>query len=121
MQAYQRGFLMTATRLQREGWETITLPNGDFFYYDPLSPVDLIQDGARWLLAFGDILDIRAQQRDRQGVLERLNGQDVDAFHEALDFMGGRYVLIRGDDTSVRLYHDATGMRGVYFTTDAPL
>ncbi|WP_214714152.1 MULTISPECIES: hypothetical protein [unclassified Exiguobacterium] len=121
MQAYQRGFLMTATRLNREEWETITLPNGDFFYYDPLSPVDLIQEGDRWLLAFGDILDIRARQRDRIGVLERLNGQDVDTFHETLDFMGGRYVLIRGDETSVRLYHDATGMRGVYFTTEAPL
>lgn len=121
MQLYQRGFLMTPTQIEREGWETITLPNGDFFSYDPRSPVDLIQDGARWLLAFGDVLDIRAQQRDRQGVLERLNGQNEEAFHESLDFMGGRYVLIRGDETSVRLYHDATGMRGVYFTTERPL
>ncbi|MCT4777845.1 MULTISPECIES: hypothetical protein [Exiguobacterium] len=121
MQAYQRGFLLTATQQNREGWETISLPNGTFFTYDPLTPVDLVQDGARWLLVFGDMIDIRETTRNRANVIGRLNGQASNEFHESLDFMGGRYLLIRGDQSSVRLYHDATGMRGVYFTTETPL
>lgn len=121
MQAYQRGFLMTPTQTKRDGWDVVTLPNGDFFYYDPITQVDLIQNGSRWMLALGDVVDIRAMKRDRMNLLARLNAETTEAFHESLDFMGGRYVLIRGDEASVRLYHDATGMRGVYFTTEAPL
>lgn len=43
---------------------------------------------------------------------------NYDEFLNTLDFIAGRYVIIIGDEVSIRVYPDATNSRSSYYTTD---
>src|SRR5699024_9194211 len=43
---------------------------------------------------------------------------NYDEFLNTLDFIAGRYVIIIGDEDSIRVYPDATNSRSSYYTTD---
>lgn len=41
--------------------------------------------------------------------------EDEDEFLDILDFIGGRFVILIGNRTAVKIYSDATGSRSVYY------
>lgn len=80
--------------------------------------------------ADGDIVVVRGHWADLSddatdggpaGPLLRLLRTDERAFHERLGQIAGRYVIIAIRSGHLRVYHDALGLRSVYYSTTSPL
>jgi len=81
-------------------------------------------DGERSVTLFGFILDPRTPAATNAEIVAALLAQlrvsaDLDSFLETTYIFGGRWVLIVRNGTEVRLFHDATGLRPVFYTKSA--
>lgn len=98
--------------------------SGWTFTHDPLEPAHLAaDDDGRWVLVHG--LCLYAGEDPRTMLPgERLLEAWTDSQHrflETLDVLGGRHVVLAGENEDVWLYQDALGMRSVYFSEGADL
>lgn len=126
---YPRGFvihLATVTPATPAGWSSQRLgDSGWSFTHDQLRVPELvcIENSDRWVLVHG--LCLHAGLEDIQGSpaqhLARMASQGDQEFLEALDHLGGRHVILLGDSQGFRVFHDATGMRSVYFSSESSM
>lgn len=126
---YPRGFIIhprTSNITPPDGWSTVKLENcGWEFSHDPLEVPEIIRvEGTdQWILVQGLCLhaglkDIEASPAQH---LANMLAHGLDQFLDALDFLGGRHVILLGDSQGFRVFNDATGMRSVYVSPESSL
>lgn len=126
---YPRGFLIheanTAPTVPAE-WSTVTLgSSGWLFTHDRLYTPELVMiaDTDQWVLVHGLCLHAGLEDVDvspAQHLAQMVQRGEID-FLEALDYLGGRHVILLGDSNGFKLFHDATGMRSVYFSPESSM
>lgn len=129
LQPYPRGFVISHPDAHLQipaGWTTVPLPSPNWqfshdHYYRPDISVGI--DGSQWVLVHGlclhagpDVLTGTVADH----LLERWNRSDEE-FHQALDELGGRHLILRGMAEQIEVYHDASGMRSVYSSQEAQI
>lgn len=126
---YPRGFVIhrndAALDILPE-WTQVSLgTSGWTFSHDHLRvpEVVLVEEDHQWVLVHGLCLHAGVDEVEVSPAehLARMAALGEREFLEALDFLGGRYVVLLGDNHGFRVFNDATGMRSVYFSTDASL
>ncbi len=126
---YPRGFVLHDTRTDPElsgEWPVVELPGTVWrFAHDPEEPVDLggVPEGRDWILVYGLCLYCGSDDRDLTPAqrLAEASARGTGAFLDELDLMGGRHLVLRPGPDGLELYQDATGMRSVYFSSEAAL
>lgn len=127
LRPYPRGFVVfrrNAPPLLPVEWSILPLGQSEWvFAHDShLAPeLVILGDGDRWVLVHGLCLyagdDERVLTPARRIAEAVISGNST--FLDLLDVLGGRHVILVGDDQGFKLYQDATGMRSVYFSMDA--
>lgn len=124
LRPYPRGFVIirkNTPAIVPEGWSKLPLANsGWIFAYDPSeTPVFApVTTGNQWVMVYGLCLYAGTDEREmtpEQRLAESVSSGEQD-FLDLLDLLGGRYVVLVGDDSGFKLYQDATGMRSVFFS-----
>ncbi|WP_256840120.1 hypothetical protein [Ornithinimicrobium faecis] len=77
-------------------------------------------DQDSFLILHGHAVDVRSPEghpvlAQRLALLHRESQHD---FLEALDYIAGRWVIIVGDSERTKIFHDAHGLRSVYYHTE---
>ncbi len=127
--AFANQFLLAraAVDLSRlEGWVEKTI--GAHWRLLAHPRLELVQgvSGAVEVTGLGNLYDVSAPERDNAAVVQHI-ADDLDAAEvpferiEALvDGLSGRWILIVSQGATTRLYHDACGLKPVFYTTGSP-
>lgn len=126
---YPRGFVIfrrDSSPTLPEGWSTVSLGDSEWlFAHDHLETPELVTvgDGDHWVLVHGLCLYAGEDERDMTPAqrLAEAAASDESSFLELLDELGGRHIVLLGHSHSFSLYQDASGMRSVYFSSEADL
>ena len=120
---YTKGFLFGKANIVKPlaHWKAINI--SDYvLYYDKEVSVALAQEGTKWILLFGLAVDIEDGTSDNEKIVEillnRLSVNELE-FHERLDWISGRYMIVYSDGDSVKVVNDATGMRTVFYSKES--
>ncbi|MCG1009956.1 hypothetical protein J4760_07985 [Salinicoccus sp. ID82-1] len=87
-------------------------------YHDDKTEISEAKSGNVGIILIGYILDISDGSRNEVDILSELCDlyeSDTASFHERIDYLNGRYVLVLDDGAETVLYTDATGMRPVFY------
>jgi hypothetical protein len=106
------------------GWQRVAIRPTVCLTVHPDLAVCQVRDGQRSITLLGFILDpTEPQASDREIVGSLLRAltrtASVDRFVAGTDGFGGRWVLIVDDGRDLRLFHDAAGLRQVFYTRRA--
>lgn len=126
---YPRGFVIyprASGVTPPAGWSNLELDNcGWVFSHDHLEVPEIVRvEGTdRWILVHGLCLhagleDIQVSPAQH---LANMLALSYDEFLDALDFLGGRHLILLGDSKGFCVFNDATGMRSIYFSTESSL
>jgi asparagine synthetase B (glutamine-hydrolysing) len=122
---YSKGFLLTKQRLSQVAhYEPQTLPGGWHLWTDTATSTELATWQDDFLAIRGhwiDTSDDASPSATAEQLLSDMRTKGELAFHRRLSRLGGRYVIIVKIDQKLRVYHDATGLRSVYYSTVTPL
>ena len=126
---YPRGFVIfrrDSSPALPEDWSTVSLGDSEWvFAHDHLETPEIVAvgDGDRWVLVHGLCLYAGDDERDMTPAqrLAEAAATDESSFLDLLDVMGGRHLVLLGTAHDYSLYQDATGMRSVYFSSEADL
>ena len=115
-----RGQFVLGPRFVEEldGWQRHTLGPGLLLTAHPDLEVTTLGSERRWLALVGymlDPLDPAATNADVLASLMEALTAGQDLFRATARF-GGRWILINADGPRIRLFHDAVGVRQVYYT-----
>jgi hypothetical protein len=67
------------------------------------------------LIILGDIYDYRVPKADNHEILNRFKALDFDEILAETSKMAGRFVIIFSSDNELKLFHDATASRKLYY------
>jgi hypothetical protein len=101
-----------------EGWQRHRLGPGLLLTAHPDLEVTVARSESRWLALVGYVLDpfnAAATNADLVASLLHDVAAGKDLFRAAAR-LGGRWILIDADASRTRLFHDAVGVRQVYYT-----
>ncbi len=103
-----------------QNWKRFRLSEGFLLSVHPELGVTQVSDGDNSLVLLGYILDpLNPTFTDRQILTSLLRACSTEErFFEALDGLGGRFVLVSCIHGCWRVIHDAAGFRQVYYHTD---
>lgn len=126
---YPRGFVIYRTDSNPalpEGWARVDLPaSGWSFGHDQYYSPEIVHvpNQDQWVLVHGLCLHANpnSQGLDPARHLAEQLGLGIDQFLDALDYLGGRHLILRGDAEEFDVFQDAAGMRSVYFSPQAEL
>ncbi|WP_271399223.1 hypothetical protein [Salinicoccus roseus] len=117
----RKPFIISKAALeQTEDWFENSEPlSAAHFYYDDKTEIVTYDYEGISLILVGYILDIEDGTKAAEEILAELcqlyNHEEKTPFHEKLDFLNGRYILLADDGRDTRLYTDATCMRPVFY------
>lgn len=126
---YPRGFVIFRTGSAPElpdGWVQFALPaTGWSFSHDHhyTPEIAVVPGQGNWVLVHGLCLHADSNSNrpsPSKYLAERLTVSD-DHFLGALDYLGGRHLILRGGSEAFDVFHDAAGMRSVYYSPAAQL
>lgn len=126
---YPRGFVIFRTGSAPElpdGWVQFALPaTGWSFSHDHhyTPEIAVVPGQDNWVLVHGLCLHADSNSNrpsPSKYLAERLTVSD-DHFLGALDYLGGRHLILRGGSEAFDVFHDAAGMRSVYYSPAAQL
>lgn len=126
---YPRGFVIFRRDMSPalpEGWSTVSLGDSEWvFAHDHLEMPERapVGDDDRWVLVHGMCLYAGPDPR-KMSPAERLAeaaAHGETEFLDMLDVLGGRHVVLLGNEDGFSLYQDAIGMRSVYFSSSAEI
>ncbi|WP_345311342.1 hypothetical protein [Kocuria gwangalliensis] len=82
-----------------------------------------VEGANRWVLVHGLCLHAGLEEIEVSPAehLARMAALGEREFLDALDSLGGRHVILLGDNHGFRVFNDATGMRSVYFSEGGSL
>lgn len=126
---YPRGFVIfrhdTAPEIPN-GWHQLSLGvSGWYFAHDPIIVPEIAwqQESDKWVLVHGLCLHASPDEIAESPAAYLVNkvGRGHNQFFNALDFLGGRHLILQGDSQGFRVFNDATGMRSVYYSAESEL
>ncbi|KKK33962.1 hypothetical protein WN59_10195 [Salinicoccus sediminis] len=92
------------------------------YYFDNIYNPSVYETGNSFIILHGHFVHIGLEENininNLANKLLNLFTHDYNEFLDTLDFIAGRYVIIIGNETSIRIYPDATNSRSSYYTTD---
>lgn len=122
--AYVRGFLLGVSGMESvpaHFWSR-RLPNGYLLYHHPDLPIHQHTTGSTSALLLGCAVDLRdGVQPAPAAALSAALATSEEKFLDLLDWFSGRYVVIAISGGKTRLFHDATGMMSIFYSTNAPV
>ena len=103
------------------GWKRVEIREAIRATVHPDLPVTTASEGRRSLTLLGFLFDPSNPEAGDREIVSKLLRQLTEAspthsFVEATYDLGGRWILIADDGAAVRLFHDAMGMRTVFYT-----
>lgn len=126
---YPRGFVIfrhdTAPEIPN-GWHQLSLGvSGWYFAHDPIIVPEIAwqQESDKWVLVHGLCLHASPDEIAESPATYLVNkvGRGHNEFFNALDYLGGRHLILQGDSNGFRVFNDATGMRSVYYSAGSAL
>lgn len=99
-------------------WKTIPLTNGDTLRTHPMLEFSISQNANTQLVLLDTIIDPERPLDSNQSILDNilLQANTFEDIEQCLYGLGGRWVLIVSQlDGSSRVYHDATGLKSVFY------
>ncbi|MBY8908339.1 hypothetical protein K6L05_00885 [Salinicoccus roseus] len=117
----RKPFIISKAALeQTEDWFENSKPlSAAHFYYDDKTEIVTYDYEGISLILVGYILDIEDGTKSAEEILAELcqlyKHEEKTPFHEKLDLLNGRYILLADDGRDTRLYTDATCMRPVFY------
>lgn len=99
-------------------WHSYKLHSTYNLFAHPSLSVSRAQQGDLHVLALGEILDPFHPEYSNADVVDALakSSETLDHLEMNLGTLGGRWVLIAECDTEARVYHDAAGLKSIFFT-----
>jgi len=115
---FRRQFVLTTkSPVNLNGWHSIKISNRLTLYVHPDLPLAQTKCNEKTLLLLGNILDPHNPKFSNQQILEEL-AKGLGGFDElvsATDEYGGRWALIFCAGSSIKIFHDACGLRQIYY------
>jgi hypothetical protein len=116
---YKRGYLICDGSIEPpfKHWGTQKI-NKYYIYFDPLNETFFKQDGENLIFILGSMIDIDAATSDKDFIgskLLSLFNESEEHFFEYLDVLAGRYLILYGTGSHLRILADATGMRTIFY------
>ncbi|MGG4498270.1 hypothetical protein [Brevibacillus reuszeri] len=118
---YRRQFVLGTRYMDRNDWQGIELDQGLFLSVHP--DLDITQStchGYR-LTLLGYIIDPYHPEWSNADILNDVhkNSSSFDELLAGIEHCGGRWVLIYQNDTQIKLFTDAVGMRQVFYSVQS--
>ena len=98
-------------------YETADLLNNYVLYYHDNLIYTEVNSQDRKLILLGDIYSYINQDHTNQDILNQLITLTFDEILIATTKMAGRYVIISQDKNNLRVFHDASAFRKIYFSS----
>jgi len=92
--------------------------NESILYYNSSSDLSIEEKEDVKIFLFGYVLDIRDSNKDSEEILQNLiqnHHLTLDKFHENLEYLNGRYIIIIDKPEDTLIYTDATSMKPIYY------
>src|SRR5699024_399226 len=92
------------------------------FSYDQNAEVSYFEENNHFIIIHGHYTYINHHKENN--LLETLLKQfqnSYESFLDTLDYIGGRYVVVIGNESKVEVYPDATSSRTTYYSEDSIL
>lgn len=107
------------------GWNQVIVPSDGQLWVNPDHPVFSHADDTykAICIGYGKFLstDDAPHENIAKHCVEILKNGGWQPLHEAMDLVVGRFVIFIWEKDKLRIYHDPTAMRPVYFNTEAGL
>lgn len=116
---YARGYLISDTEYTvKDDWEKIFFQDL-YITYDPKTMCHCQKAGDNFAILIGSVMDTMSWHMDANDVLKKIinymSVSDDEGLYDYLDWLGGRFIIIFGNDNKKTLLQDATGMRSAYY------
>ena len=121
---FRGGFVLTRERRDEVAhFRSRDLGHGWALWTDDGCATDIAEADGDLVVVRGHWADLSDDATDEgpAGTLLRLLRTDERAFHERLGKLAGRHVIITLRGGRLRVYHDALGLRSLYYSTTSPL
>ena len=117
---FRRQFLLgPIDSIGLQGWRRQRVTEDHHLSVHPDLELTHVSDGEKSLTLLGFILDPENPSQDNTGILQELLHEDWKNGNPAMltARFGGRWAMVVHDRTRTIIFHDATGMRQVYYGT----
>ncbi|EKU47785.1 hypothetical protein [Staphylococcus massiliensis] len=126
LRLYPNGFLLLKDNQDLKSipdtFKRLDLLNDYYFYFEGKGRVQYLVSETRFIIISGHHSYVGQNEiNDTSELLNKLLDAfyvEHDTFLNMIDFLGGRYAIIIGDNEEVYVYQDASGVRTVYFTEE---
>jgi hypothetical protein len=115
---YRRMFMITRDVIAAPaGWKFAPIAQ-HFAYYHPDLSVTVVESGAKTIALFGDVYDPAAPEKGNDEILRGLVGsaETVRECARLTESFAGCYALFFASEKEAAIYHDARGLREVYYS-----
>lgn len=108
-----------------EHYQKESISNIYDYHYDEIIEPIIYEENNSFLIIHGHFKHVGINnsynQQELTKELFRSYYQNYEQFLDLLDFIGGRFVIIIGDESKVNIFHDAAGTRTVYYSLDSKI
>jgi hypothetical protein len=113
---FRRQYIITKQEIDCPFLHHVYKLKQDYFLYAhiDLQVTQSDRDGLQ-LILLGDMLDWEEPDKDNTAILNDLQETQYEKFQELTARYAGRFVLIHIDQNNIRLMHDATSCRKIYY------
>src|SRR5699024_7575769 len=121
---YPYGFIFSDNPIKNipEQYEQLKIFDKYEYFFDSIYSPSIFETKTSFIIVHGHFMHVgfgeNISASDIPSYLLNQYLNDYDEFLNTLDFIAGRYVIIIGDETSIRIYPDATNSRSSYYATD---
>src|SRR5699024_2431184 len=124
---YPYGFIFSYSNSLKvpDTFKLLKINNEYNFYYDPISTIKYKMHLDDFIIIHGHFTfsnpDSSIDNDELTELLFATYSNDFNKFLDILDYLAGRYVIIVGNSSEVRIYNDAVGTRSVYYSLSSNL
>lgn len=118
---YPSGFIFTEESVSEipQYYEHISILEKYKFYYDSCMNPVLCNYDNKFIIIHGHFVHVGLERnidnKELPEVLLKTYSDDYEEFLSIIDFIGGRFVIIIGDENNTEVFQDATGARSTYY------
>lgn len=116
---YARGYLISDKPcVVKENWKQRSFGNGLYITYDGRNECEYVTLNDTWVLILGTVMDTLSYHMETKRIASVIAQKYIlgeDILYDYLDYLGGRHLIVYGNDREAYLVQDATGMRSVCY------
>lgn len=116
---YRRQFLLTKSSIALfNGWNCLPISNY-FLYSHPDLDVTSVQNSQNGIVMVGNIYNPNNPKEDNATILHAVHAglHSIDNLFKRIKQYAGSYAIIYHDNKDFIIFHDALGLREIYYTT----